>query len=226
MSRTLVIGGRSGIGEALVSSLWDQSLEDDNIVAPTQETFDVTRDALIWPFLDRHAPFDEVVFCAGIQRIEPLGDMSEAATEIIEVNLVGFLRVVNALAHFQKGHRTSIVAVVSDASRTAMRGSIAYCASKAGLAHAVRCAAREMAPLWRVNGVSPAVVADTPMTAYIDSTVPKIRGWTSEEAEKYERSMIPMGRRASKHEVVDLICNVLRGPEFLTGSIVEMTGGK
>lgn len=225
--RSLVIGGTSGIGEQLVASLWhDVDNEDDVVVAPAQHDLDVTSHEKVWSFFSRNEKFDEVVYCAGVQQIESLGYLSRKAWEIIDVNYTGFIRVMNVLAHDQGDYPTSVVAVVSDASRVAMRNSIAYCSSKAALAHAVRCAAREMAPTWRVNGVSPAVVANTPMTDQIDRDVPRLRGWTPEQARQYEESMIPMGRRATKTEVVSAIKYALRGPEFMTGSIIEITGGK
>lgn len=221
MSRTLILGGGSGIGRAIQQALYPTS----STHTPTQEMIDVTEPSSIAKCLHDQGRFDHVVFSVGIQTIEKLGDVHHASS-IVETNLVGFINVVNELAYTQPLYPTSIVAIVSDASRVAMRGSIAYCASKAGLAHAVRCAAREMAPAWRVNGVSPGVVDDTPMTNYIDAAVPKIRGWTTEQTREYERSMIPMGRRATKEEVADLVLSVLYGPEYLTGAIIEMTGGK
>jgi len=227
VTTTLVIGGHSGIGERIVDDLHDNmTIKIDWIYAPKQVDFDVTSDESIETWLNNNEPMDEVVYCAGLQHLEKLGALTVNALNIIDVNYIGFLRVMNVLAQKQADHQTSVVAVVSDASRVAMRSSIAYCSSKAALAHAIRCAAREMAPRWRVNGVSPAVVEDTPMTDYIDRMVPLLRGWTPERARNYEESMIPMGRRALKGEISDAVQYALRGPEFLTGSIMEITGGK
>ena len=64
------------------------------------------------------------------------------------------------------------------------------------------------------------------MTYAIDSEVQRQRGWTLAEAQEYERSMIPMGRRATKREVAQLVLNTLEGPVFMTGSNIEITGGK
>lgn len=221
MTRTLMIGGNSGIGLTTAELIGPVDL-----YTPEVHELDVRSDFSVNNYLGDRQEFDEVVYCAGIQVIESIGRLSSAALDIIDVNYIGFLRVINRLAQEQPEHPTSIVAIVSDASRVAMRGSIAYCSSKAALAHAIRCTAREMAPHWRVNGVSPGVVEDTPMTAYIDETVPKIRKWSPEKARDYERSMIPMGRRGRKYEVARVIESVLRGPEYMTGSIVEITGGK
>jgi NAD(P)-dependent dehydrogenase (short-subunit alcohol dehydrogenase family) len=223
MSRAWVIGGNSGIGKAIGDTLEERASAK---VERTGPEVDVRDPLELTDFLSDHEFFDYVVFSAGIQKIEKLGHLSAAAFSIIDVNLMGFINVMDALAASQADHPTSIVAVVSDASRVAMRGSIAYCASKAGLAHAVRCAAREMAPAWIVNGVSPGIVDDTPMTEMIDAAVPGIRGWTPEQAREYETSMIPMARRAHKSEVAQAAYFALTGPAYMTGSIIEITGGK
>jgi pteridine reductase len=107
-----------------------------------------------------------------------------------------------------------------------MRNSIAYCSSKAALVQAVRCAARELAPHVRVNAVSPAIIEHTPMTTNIDAAVQLQRGWSEEEALEYERKLIPMGRRATKEEVAQVVLQTLAGPQFMTGSNIEITGGK
>jgi NAD(P)-dependent dehydrogenase (short-subunit alcohol dehydrogenase family) len=118
------------------------------------------------------------------------------------------------------------IAVVSDAMRNPMRGSLAYCASKAALAAIIKNLAREWAPDTFVAGVAPAVVADTPMSDYIDSTVPDFRGWTPEQAKAYEQTMLPLKRRVTKNEVAEVMANLLFGPEYLTGTIIDITGGK
>jgi NAD(P)-dependent dehydrogenase (short-subunit alcohol dehydrogenase family) len=120
----------------------------------------------------------------------------------------------------------TIVAVSSDAAERPMRTSIAYCASKAALNMAVKVAARELAPEIRVNAVSPGMVSGTAMTEYIDDVVPEIRRWTPEAAARYEQSQIPAGRRATKDEVADLVYHTLCGPEYMTGSILTLNGGR
>ena len=164
-----------------------------------------------------------------------IGQLDKVAVrEMFDVSVIGFIRLLDHLyAHhvrgvgFQEEARTcSVVAIVSDSAYTPMRGSIGYASSKAALAHAIRCAARELAPHYRVNGIAPAMVEDTDMTRMVDAIVPELRGWTPEEARAYEQNLIPMGRRATKAEVAQLAVNVLEGPEFLTGAIIPITGGK
>jgi NAD(P)-dependent dehydrogenase (short-subunit alcohol dehydrogenase family) len=229
----LVIGGQSGIGEAVVDraefalSNADGDLQYQSVYAPPREELDVTNSQSIRDFFSDKHDWDHVVYSAGIACLDWIRDLRtshDVFQETYDVNVFGFIDVVAELTRRQVCGR--IVALVSDAASNPMRGSMAYCTSKAALAMAVRVAARELAPNWAVNGVSPVAVDDTPMTDWIDEQIPEFRGWTPEEARQYELSSIPMGRRALKHEVAKVVLDVLNGPGFLTGSIVDLTGGK
>lgn len=182
----------------------------------------------------------DIAYCAGINILDSIYDVDEVNLyQTFNVNVMGFIRVMQAVARVYYTHprsdmpypltpqyRTNVVAVASDAARVPMRRSITYCASKAALVQAVRVAARELAPYVRVNAVSPGIMDDTPMTESIDREVMRQRGWTREEQLDYERQSIPIGRRGTKIEVADLVMQTLLGPEYMTGSNIEITGGK
>ena len=231
--RTLaIIGGRQGIGKEVWRLAEDEHNDLWRYVVPTSEReVDVRNQPRLLEFAQDlwqtgHRNLD-VIYCAGINRLGKIGSLSAAdLMEHYEVNVAGFILFLDALKQSHGESRVNVTVIVSDSSRVPMRGSVMYASSKAALAHAVRCAARELAPAWRVNGISPGVVADTPMTDYIDAVVPPLRGWTLEEAQAYERSMIPMGRRALKSEVAEAALWATRGPEFMTGSIIDVAGGK
>ena len=169
----------------------------------------------------------DIVYCAGFNRLAPLGKVQNFdLNHTFDVNVKGFIWLLDAIAATAVIPKANIVAIVSDAARTAMRTSIAYCASKAALAHAVKCGARELAPQHRVNGVSPSVIAATPMTQYVDEQVQKLRGWTHREALDYESSLVPMKTRVTKDQVAQVVKSTLDGPWFQTGAIIDITGGK
>lgn len=222
--RTLVIGGLTGIGQEIIRAL--RMFTHRQVVAPSVDVLDVRDPMSTQAFFDGSDRFDEIVYSAGVNHLMPIGEVnSDKLYETFAVNVIGFINVLDAcratnLSPF------SVVAIVSDSATTAMRHSIAYASSKAALAHAIRCAARELAPSTRVNGVSPSIVDDTPMTAAVDLAVPELRGWTAEEARQYEKSLVPMGRRCLKSEVARLVMQVLDGPNFLTGAVIPLTGGK
>jgi NAD(P)-dependent dehydrogenase (short-subunit alcohol dehydrogenase family) len=168
------------------------------------------------------------VYSAGVNNLSWISELSDNMVEhdTFDVNVHGFVDTISLHKRTWPTANVSCVAVSSDAADHPMRGSLAYCASKAALDMAIRVAARGLAPLWRVNGVAPGMVEGTPMTAYIDQEVPHFRGWTTEEAKTYERSQVPSGRRALLSEVAETICWVLTGPAQMTGEIVRINGGR
>lgn len=217
--------GRELADQAINSHKWSEVI---GTVPRGEWGVDVTDRRSIMEFLGEHGPFDAVAYCAGVADLRWIEDtMPDDFNNVMNVNVTGFVNVLACMLS-RPGPRGkgNVVAITSDAATSPMRGSIAYCSSKAALEMAVRVAARELAPGWRVNGVAPAVVADTKITEYIDASVPEFRGWTPEAAAQYERASIPMGRRCHKEEVAQVMLDILEGPEFLTGSIIKLTGGK
>lgn len=204
----------------------------DRIYTSSEQTADVGSVLQLKAFVKRMAVESsgeglDVVYSAGVNYLDPIDRVDEMDLwNTFNVNVLGFIRMLQVVVQHWGSGPVNVVAVASDAARTPMRNSIAYCSSKAALVQAVRVAARELAPRVRVNCVSPAIIDGTPMTTAIDAAVRLQRGWTEEEALAYERSLIPMGRRAEKDEVAELILQTLAGPEFLTGANIEITGGK
>lgn len=210
----------------------DEGLRYDGMLGTDEQTGDVCSDVHLLSKarqIRKENPGHvlDVVYCAGVNRLSAIKDVDEIELwETFNVNVMGFIRLMKVLVNVYGEDGANVVAVASDAARNAMRNSINYCASKAALVQAVRVAARELAPAYRINAISPAIIDATPMTMDIDIEVQQQRGWTEEEARAYERTMIPMGRRAEKYEVAQVILSTLIGPDFLTGSNIEITGGK
>lgn len=226
----LLIGGHSGIGKAF----FDEHAHTSSVnwTVPSQDELDVHDPYQVKTWFRNRAAiqdygFDHIVYCAGINQLEWADDLGEEVlADTFKINAFGFHRVLQMNRRIFSKRDFRAVAVVSDAMRNPMRGSLAYCASKAALAAIIKGLAREWAPTTFVAGVAPAVVAHTPMSDYIDSAVPGFRGWTPEQAQAYEASMLPLGRRVTKSEVADTIQFLLTGPSYLSGSIIDLAGGK
>lgn len=223
MARTWVIGGKQGIGQAITQGLEEQG----GPVLPTDKEVDVTSTMQLRDAYSDFRP-DYIVYCAGINHLMPAATFDEfEALDILDINVLGFMRVIHLVAANQDMHKVrSIVAISSDAATHPMRNSMAYCASKAALNMAVRCAARELAPHVRVNAIAPGPVADTAMSAAVDRQVLEIKGWTHKNLEKDVAAGIPMGRRAMKSEIAEVVSRVLLFPQFATGMIIEVNGGR
>lgn len=229
--KTWVIGGTSGIGAATVELL--KRTTEREVLATGWEDVDVEIPSRIRWFISAHPEIEDVVFSAGVNALNWLGDEANGydSRHIVATNLLGFINVVNelVLARKELGRQgaMNIVVVSSDAASRPLRTSIAYCASKAGLDMAVRVAARELGPRgWRVNAVAPGMTSNTKMTEYIDRRVPEIRGWTADEALDYERSQEVVPGRVSPEQVAEVIHFLLNGPSHLNGAIVPVNGGR
>lgn len=191
---------------------------------------------LVYEEIDSESRLMGLVYCAGINDLQWLGQMGESemekAADIFAVNTLGFLNVVNSVRKAITNHPSdlapfSIVAVSSDAATRPLRTSAAYCASKAALDAIVRVSARELGPSnFRVNAVSPGMVDGTGMTEQMDEMIPRIRGWSPEEAIKYEKTQEVVPGRVTTEEVAELVSSVLLGPRHLNGAIVPINGGR
>lgn len=92
-----------------------------------------------------------------------------AMHEHMAVNYIGVITVLTAWlearAEYSETSNGQFVAISSNSAHIARRGSMAYCASKAALSMALRCAARETAEEGLlVYGYEPGLLAGTPMT--------------------------------------------------------------
>lgn len=226
MTKGLIVGAGSGVGQEFHKNMLE-SYSEIEWFAPGQDELDVRSEPLINDYIDKFGPFDYIVYTAGVNRLVWVEDISiEELVDVYKVNVFGLPLILGSQKRIFKSSSASVVAVVSDSYRTPMRGSLPYGSSKAALYAVIRNLARELAPHWRVNGVSPGIIEGTPMSNYIDATVPGFRGWDPEKAKAYEKTLVPMERRATTKEISDMIEFALFGPEFMTGSILEITGGK
>jgi len=229
--KALIVGtGTSGIGDEVEDVLYYASgqMQDprDEIHCPSIEQLDVRDQKSITLYVENFGPFDEIVYSAGVSQLKWIKDLTwRDIDKVLDINLAGAILLASAHVEAFPEHPVRYAVVCSDAANTPMRGSISYCVSKAGAEMAVRCMARELAPLWTVVGISPGVVEGTAMTEQLAKDIPEFRNWTPEQAREYEGNP-PIGRRVTKREVAETILFALTGPQALNGSILTINGGK
>jgi NAD(P)-dependent dehydrogenase (short-subunit alcohol dehydrogenase family) len=166
---------------------------------------------------------------AGIAAGEPIETTSFAEwRRILSVNLDGAFLTLQAAMRALKGNGGAIVVTASAAGIKAEPGIGAYGASKAGVIHLTRIAAKEGVPSRiRVNCIAPGGV-ETP----IWSDVPFFRNLvesTGSEAAAFQamgKMATPMERYAKPEEIAEQIAFLLsEKAAFITGACLVADGG-
>ena len=110
-------------------------------------------------------PIDILVNAAGVYDSTPIGDTNEALIDhLVDINLKGTFRMVNAVAPLMKERRSGkIVNFSSVAAFVGIQTQGLYCATKAGINLLTRAAAKELAPFdVNINAIAPGATK-TPM---------------------------------------------------------------
>ena len=171
---------------------------------------------------ERHGRIDVLVNCVGIQREEPLLEVTEEAyDEVYRVNLKGAMFMAQAVAKHQiaagKGGRQVHLLSVRAQLGLRDRGYSAYCSTKGGLVMLIKQHAMELARNGiTVNGVAPTFVY-TEMIRHVMEN-PEFRDQLLER--------IPLGRIADPKDVVGPVMFFCSDASaFVTGQIMYVDGG-
>jgi NAD(P)-dependent dehydrogenase (short-subunit alcohol dehydrogenase family) len=231
----VVTGGNSGLGEATAVALLAAGADvvslDIGGGAPDGARFipcDVTeRSAIKSAVASIHGPIHILANCAGIGGIGPIasadspGDV-DAMAKVIDVNLVGAMRVTAEIAHRMAGNdpvgddgeRGVIINACSIASFEGQEGMSAYTAAKAGLAGLTLVWTRDLSKYGiRCMGIAPGFMA-TPMVSFLpDDFV----------AELLKDAEFP--KRAGKsEEYANIAMMVIENP-LLNGDVIRLDSG-
>jgi NAD(P)-dependent dehydrogenase (short-subunit alcohol dehydrogenase family) len=220
----VVVGGGSGIGQAIVDSfqakgeaplVWD-------IAGPHDVECDVADPqsiaAALAQTMERAGVPDRLTITAGIGHSGLLMEESvDNWDRVIAVNARGPWLVMRAVAQalVDEKRAGSMVATSSVSAHLVDRAMGLYCASKAALSMIVKVAATEWAPYAiRVNAVGPGVT-QTPMLG----RAPTDSGWL--QAVKDRTALGRLGEPADIAEAV-LALHELR---WVTGQVLDCDGG-
>jgi len=237
--RALVVGGTSGIGEAISLGFASEgadvvatSRSEEKVAATADEleargatttrvTCDVTdadslaaaREAAV----DALGGLDVVVASQGAISRETVLDIDDDEWGFVtDVALDGVRRVTQAFAP-ALSEAGSIVNISSLAARLAMANLPAYSAAKGGVEAFTRAAAKELGPDVRVNAIAPGFVI-TPQNAdtYAEGT---------EKRERIDERAV-LGRVAERDEIVGAAVYLASdASSYVTGEVLTVDGG-
>jgi NAD(P)-dependent dehydrogenase (short-subunit alcohol dehydrogenase family) len=149
-------------------------------------------------------PFEEVAF----DYIRQMFDINFAAQVLMTHKFVELVRKKI------KNRQKPIAKIINITDITAQRppaGFSIYCASKAALLSATKSLAKELAPDFTVNAVSPGIISWQ-------------KGVTAEQKKKM-LSQVPAGRAGSPQEVADAVKFLIEN-DYVTGQVIDVDGGR
>ncbi len=244
----LITGGASGIGLGTIEYLLEQedyeiisfSKGEKNIALAKEKLGDNANKVLflqgdissekdckrLYTEIDnRFKKLDGLVNAAGIIKLGGIEEQTiQEWNNSININLTGiFVLTKTLLPLLKKGKNTSVVNISSMSSEKA-GGSIAYCASKAGVDMLTKYMGQELGKYnIRVNSVNPAAVYTNIYVASGDYTQEAYDKWSEEKAPLY-----PLGRIGNAKKDIAPTIEFLLSDKSLwtTGAIYLVDGGK
>ena len=234
---TAIIGGASGIGEAVAVAaaahgatvvVLDANAAAAEAVAgrlqnASAAALDIRHGQQVQLALDgivaKHGQLDVVVCTPGINIRKRILDYSlDEFDRVVDVNLRGSFNVLQAAGRIMTTQRSgSIVVFSSIRSQVVEPGQSVYAMTKAGILQLVRTAAAEFGPAGvRVNAVGPGIV-ETPLTASIKADP----GWYEAYANKNA-----LKRWARAEEMAGPTLFLMSdAASYVTGTILYADGG-
>lgn len=233
----LVTGGASGIGQATAARfleegcavcVLDHSAEARNRVADELPGLTAIIDtdvsnleqvqAAFAEAIDRMGSVDVVINNAGISIRHDFLDITEDEWDaVLGVNLKGVFNVAQTAArHMMENGAGVIINTASTAGNNGYPHYADYSASKGGVIALTLAMALELAPVIRVNAISPGYVL-TPMqrAEYSDAMLDAVN------------QKIPMGRHAKPEEIAALFAFLAsEDAAFATGQVYVMDGAE
>jgi 2-keto-3-deoxy-L-fuconate dehydrogenase len=230
---TLVTGGASGIGAAVVEKFGAAGAQliavdvDEKKLKEVKNarTFacDITDEGALQKVFAGIEKLDILINCAGIGLVGRVEETEVLDFErLFRVNVLGtFLAIKTALPLLLASHG-SVVNIGSVAGMVGVKRRFAYCATKGAVHAMTRQLAVDYPTEIRVNCIAPGTV-DTP---FVEGYLEKYHSHEKEKVRGELNQRQPIGRLGRPEEIADLAV-YLSSPAaaFMNGSVVAIDGG-
>lgn len=209
--RIVITGGSSGLGKEIVKQMYAEEIIDWS-----RETgVDVCDPNKVFIAAEKiKGSVDVLINCAGINEIDWLPNLRLFDwDQVMNTNARAIYLTTQVLLDNLRGG--TILNIVSNASHVPMTCSLAYNASKAAAAIMTKQLARELGKTHNITvfAISPNKLKGTGMSKYIDQRVCETRGWTQEEATKYQLASLPAGEETDPEQLAMFISYLLQRKE-------------
>jgi NAD(P)-dependent dehydrogenase (short-subunit alcohol dehydrogenase family) len=208
--KVVITGGSSGLGAAILQRM--KADRDFVIDWSREKAIDVSVRSSVLAAA-QNLLFDKIdvlINCAGINGLNYLEHLKEDEFDkIMATNAKAIFLVTQALADKLRGG--TVLNIVSNAAHLPMTASLAYNGSKAAAWAMTRQLARELGKTHKITvfSVSPNKLAGTKMSKVIDQRVCELRGWTPEQARKYQLAALPAEEETDPDTLAEFIVFLL-----------------
>jgi pteridine reductase len=191
------------------------SIRADSTVTVKADLCDTANlDAVLSGIIDQTGRLDILVNNASSFYPTPLGSISERQWEdLVGTNLKAPLFLSQTAEPYLRDSGGVIINIVDIHATRPLRHHAVYGLAKAGLAMLTRTLARDLAPVIRVNGVSPGAIL-WPEDDMSDSIKDNIIG------------QVPLKRAGEPSDIANCVLYLVRDANYVTGQIIAVDGGR
>lgn len=171
---------------------------------------------LVQKVIKKFGQLDALVNNASSFYATPLAEINEQQWhDLLGTNLRAPLFLAQAALVELQRRRGAIVNIADIHAERPMRGHLLYSVAKAGLVALTRSLAQEMAPLVRVNAISPGVIV------WPENTV-----WADETQRRKIVAHTLFGREGEPEDIARTAYFLLSDAPYITGQVIAVDGGR
>lgn len=218
MKNILIIGGNSGISQALAEQL---KASGHNVLTACREATDYphqTYDATQPSALELPETLDGIVYCPGSITLKPFHRLTEQdIIQEFQLNALGAATTIQqALPALKKSDSASIVLFSTVAVQTGLPFHASIAMAKGAIEGLTRSLASELSPKIRVNAIAPSLT-NTPLAESLVNSEQKLEASANRH---------PLKRIGEPREIASLAAWLISDDsKFITGQIIQADGG-